>query len=67
MIAVRFGAGVRARPAVLVVADADGPAGAGVFCVGMAVHAEDGGLHSLCFDAADGVESTLQRHIVSNT
>jgi hypothetical protein len=62
MLAVRLGAGVRARPAaVLVVACADGPAGAVFGCVGVAVHAEDGCLHPLCFDAADGVESTLQR------
>jgi hypothetical protein len=61
MLAVRLGAGVRARPAVLV-AYAAGPAVAGV---GVAVHAEDSSLHPLFFDAADSVESTLPRHAVS--
>ena len=60
ILAVRLGAGVRARPAVIIVASAAAAATVGI---GVAVHAGDGGLHPLCLDAADSVESTLQRHV----
>ncbi len=46
-IAVRLAAGVRARPAVPVAYAAACPAAAGVVGVGVAVHAEDGGLNPL--------------------
>jgi hypothetical protein len=64
ILALRFGAGVRACPAVFAAADAAGAAAAAALGIGVAVHAEDGGLNPFCLDAADSVESALQRHVM---